>query len=167
MQTLDVISVNIWNILLSLGNLLLLYWGVKKFLFGPIKRMLAKRQAELDTQYENAALAQAQADESRAKWEETLSHAGEEADAILQNAVDTARNREQKILADAQNRADGIVSADQSEAELERKKAADSIRRGIVEVSGALTEKMLGREINAEDHRDLIDSFLQDMGDQE
>ena len=34
-----------------------------------------------------------------------------------------------------------------------------------MEVSGALTEKMLGREINTKDHRNLIDSFIEKIGD--
>ena len=46
------------------------------------------------------------------------------------------------------------------------KKAEEQIKREIVEVSGALTEKMLEREINAEDHRNLIDSFLEKVGEE-
>ena len=53
----------------------------------------------------------------------------------------------------------------ETEADLERKKAADGIKREIVEVSGALTEKMLEREINTDDHRALIDSFIEEIGE--
>ena len=35
LQTLDIISVNIWQILISLINLLIMYLILKKFLFGP------------------------------------------------------------------------------------------------------------------------------------
>ena len=47
MQSLDVISINIWHILISLCNLILLFLVVKKFLFKPVKNLLASRQAEL------------------------------------------------------------------------------------------------------------------------
>ena len=70
-----------------------------------------------------------------------------------------------KLIAEAQMRADGIIRAAETEAELERKKAADGIKREIVEVSGALTEKLLEREINTDDHRVLIDSFIEEIGD--
>ena len=53
----------------------------------------------------------------------------------------------------------------ETEAELEYKKAADKIKHEIVEVSGTLAEKMLGREIDANDHRALIDSFIEKIGD--
>ena len=43
MQTLDIISVNIWQIIISLSNLVILFLLVKKFLFKPVKSMIAKR----------------------------------------------------------------------------------------------------------------------------
>ena len=52
MQTLEVISVNLWQILISLLNLLILFLLFKKFLFKPVNNMLAKRQSEIDEKYE-------------------------------------------------------------------------------------------------------------------
>lgn len=165
MQTLDVISVNLWQILISLINLFLLFLILKKFLFKPVKKVLEQRQKELDEQYAAAENAELQANEDRKAWEEKLSAADAQADAILQSATDNAKYRGDKMIAEAKERADGIIRTAQNEAELERKKAADGIKREIVEVSGVLTEKMLEREINAEDHRVLIDSFIEKIGD--
>ena len=165
MQTLDVISVNLWQILISLINLTLLFLAIKKFLFKPVKKVFEQRQAQIDDRYDAAAQAQAQAEDDRKAWEQRLSDAHAEADTILQNATDNARMRGDKLIAQAQERADGIIRAAQTEAGLERKRAVDGIKREIVEVSGALTEKMLGREINTEDHRALIDSFIEEIGD--
>lgn len=165
MQTLDIISVNLWQILISLLNLALLFWIIKIFLFKPVRKMLDLRRQEIDDRYAAADAAQAKADENRTTWESKLSRADAEADAILQEATDHAKSRGDKLIAEAKERADGIVRQAQSEAELERRKAADGIKREIVEVSGALTEKMLEREINTEDHRALIDSFIEKIGD--
>ena len=52
MQTLEVISVNIWLILISLINLYLLFLILKIFLFKPVKKVLDSRQAELDAQFQ-------------------------------------------------------------------------------------------------------------------
>ena len=165
MQSLDVISVNIWQILISLINLVLLFLIIKKFLFGPVNKMLEKRNAEIDSQYDTAAQAQADADAAKSEWEQKLSGADAQADAILQNATENAKRRGDKIVSDAQERAQVIIRNAEAEAMLERKKATDGIKREIVEVSGALTEKMLGREINTNDHRSLIDSFIEEIGD--
>ncbi len=165
MQSLDVISVNLWQILISLANLLILFLIIKKFLFGPVKKMLAKRQEELDERYQAADVAKAQAEKDEVYWNEKKAGAEAEADAILQKATENARLRSEKILEDAKASAEGIVRQAETEAELERRKATEEIKREIVDVSAALTEKLLAREIKLEDHRSMIDSVIETIGE--
>lgn len=162
MQTLDIISVNLWQILISLANLTILFLLMKKFLYQPVKRMLAERQDAIDSQYKRAEEAEQAAMADKAAWEEKMQEANEKADAILQTAAENARMRGDKLVAEAKAKADGIVRTAENEAVLERKKAEDSMKREIAEVSTALSEKLLAREIKAEDHRALIDAFLEE-----
>lgn len=166
MQSLDIISVNLWQILISLVNLLLIFLIVKKFLFGPVKKLMAARQAELDHQYAAADAAQKQAMENKDAWEQKLQGAEEEANAIITDATDTAKRRSEQIVSDATLRAEGIVSRAEEEAILERKKATEDMKREIVDVSAAIAEKMLEREIRVEDHRVMIDSFIEQIGEE-
>lgn len=167
MQTLDVISVNLWQMLISLINLFLLFLIIKYFLFHPVKRVLEQRQTELDDMYAVAHSMEQRANEDREMWEGKLSQADDEAEEILRSATENAKQRGDKIVEEARERADGIIRVAQNEAEIERRKAADEIKREIVEVSEALTEKMLEREINTEDHRELIDSFIDKIGEED
>ena len=54
MQSLDIISVNLWQILISLANLTILFLLLKKFLYKPVTKMLEQRQAEIDSSYNDA-----------------------------------------------------------------------------------------------------------------
>ncbi|MBQ3557544.1 MAG: F0F1 ATP synthase subunit B [Oscillospiraceae bacterium] len=166
MQTLDVISVNLWQIVISLLNLVLLFLLVKKFLFKPVMKVLEQRQKQIDDRYAEADEARTEAQESRRTWEEKLAGAEAEADTILQTATENARRRGDKLVAEARDEADSIVRMARNEAQLERQKAAAGIKQEIVEVSGALAEKLLEREINRQDHRALIDSFIEEIGDE-
>ena len=47
---LDVISINIWQVIISVINLFLMFLILKRFLFAPVQKMLATRQAQLDKQ---------------------------------------------------------------------------------------------------------------------
>ena len=165
MQSLDIISVNLWQILFALSNLVIIFLIVKKFLFKPVNNMLAKRQAELDERYNAADEAKANALRDENYWKEKMQSADFEAESIIKNAADTAGRRSNKIITDAKNEADGIIRQARSEAELERKKAIDGIKKEIVDVSAALAEKMLSREINVDDHRSIIDSVIENIGD--
>ena len=165
LQSLDVISINLWLSLISLANLVILFLIVKKFLFGPVTKVLAKRNKEIAEHYDAAKEAQMLADENKKEWEEKVSGAKTEADSILSEATQNAKVISEKIVSDAKDQAERIVNQAEKDAILEYKKAADDMKREIVEVSSALAEKMLAREINTEDHHALIDSFIQKIGD--
>ncbi len=165
LQTLDVISVNLWDILISFINLFLLYFILKKFLFKPVTRMLKARQDAVDAQYADAEKAKAMALADKEEWDAKIKNADREAEAIIKKAADNAKLRSDRIVADAHEKADGIIRVAEMEADLEKKKAEDSIKREIVFVSTAIAEKMLAREVKPSDHRELIDSFIDKIGD--
>ncbi len=166
MQYLDVISLNLWQTLVSLSNLLILFLLIKKFLYKPVKNMLSNRQATIDGKYSEAEAAKTQALSDKKTYEDKLSGAQSEADGIIQDATIAAREREKKIISDAKDRADGIIRQAEADAALEMKKSEESIKEQIVQVSTLLTEKMLEREISADDHKKMIDSFIEGIGDE-
>lgn len=165
MQSLDIISVNLWQMLVSLANLVLLFLLIKKFLYKPVKTMLKTRQKAIEDEYEAASTAKEQALRDQQTYSEKLHDAKHEADALIKNAVELAQNREREILSEAKAKADGIRRQAESDAALERKKAEDGIKREIVEVSSLLTEKLLEREVSSDDHRRFVDSFIESIGD--
>ena len=165
MQSLEVISVNLWQILISLCNLLILFWILKRFLYKPVKKMMEARKQEIDLQYAQAQEAQQEAYKTRSDWEDKMAHARQDADDILKDATEKAKKRSDNILTDAKRQADGILLQAKSEAEQEMKKAEATIRHQIIDVSSSLTEKLLEREINPEDHRAFIDTFIDSIGE--
>ncbi|MBO5852730.1 MAG: F0F1 ATP synthase subunit B [Clostridia bacterium] len=165
MQNLDVISVNLWQILISLANLVILFLLVKKLFYKPVKRILKEREDEINVHYFAAEQAESDALKSKAEYEEALSDAKAEADGIIKDAAEKAKRRSDTIIDEAEQKASRIVRQAEQDAVLEREKATDSIKREIIEVSSALSEKLIQREINADDHKALIDSFIEEIGD--
>ena len=167
MQTLGVISVNLWQILISLLNLLILFLLFKKYLFKPVNNMLAKRQSEIDARYDEADEAKRLAEEDKSLWNEKIGTVKAETDEMIKKAQESAKRQGETIVSKAKDQADSIVRQAEVQAQLEMQKAQEGIKKEIVEVSTALANKLLEREINAEDHRDLIDSFIEKIGDEE
>ena len=165
MQSLDVISINLWDILVSLANLVILFLLVKKFLYKPVKKMLETRQATIDGDYAKANEAKEQALADKLAYEEKLSDAKAEADGVIQSAVSIAKARENEILAEAKEKADAILRKASDDAALELKKAEKSIKDEIVGVSTLLAEKLLERELTEKDNKELIDSFIAEIGE--
>ena len=164
MQFLDVISVNIWAILASLANLLILAWIIKRFLFKPVKKVVDARRAAIDDDYAKADAARTEAEELKLNYEASMAAAQQTSDQIIAEATRTAEYRSNEIVAEAREKATEIRRQAEADAVLERKKAEDEMKHEIADVSAQLTGKLLEREIRAEDHRALIDSFLQEIG---
>ena len=165
MQPSEIITVNIWQILVSLLNLLILFLIIKKFLYKPVKNILKTRTEKIDESYTKAQEYLLSAQESKAELEEELSHAHERADAIINEATVAAGRREEKIISDARGEAEIIIRQAKAEAILEKQKAQGEIKTQIVDVSFALGEKIIEREIKEEDHRKLIDSVISQIGE--
>ena len=47
-----------WTLIFQWGNLLILYLIIKKFLFGPIQKMLSDRENEVKSMYDSAEKAE-------------------------------------------------------------------------------------------------------------
>ena len=167
MPTLDVVSVNLWQILISLANLIIIFLIVKKFLYKPVKKMLEDRKSAIENEYSEIAAAKAQAEQDKLEYSQKIQGAKAEADAIVKNAVTIAEQREKDIISRAKDEADIIRRQAKEDADLEYKKAEEGIKREIVEVSSVLTEKMLEREVSMEDHKNFIDSFIESIGDED
>lgn len=164
MQTLDVISVNIWQIVISLANLLILFLVLKKFLYKPVRDTLDRRQREVDEVYSLAQEVLDQANTDRQAYEQKLLGAGEECDELIREAQQSARQRSSSIISEAEEKAAGIMRRAENEIELAKSEAESTMKKEIAELSVRLAEKLLEREINAADHEELIDSFISDIG---
>ena len=167
-NSLEIISINIWHIVIALCNLLILYLMLKKFLYKPVKKVLADRQAAIESRYDEADKAKSEALQSKAEWEERMAAADEEAAGIVSSAVESANRQSSAILGETKEKADRMMNRARAEADAERRKAEDDIKDRIADVSAAIAGKLLEREISAAsaaDHSDLIDSFISEIGE--
>ena len=167
MQPSEIITVNIWQIVVSLLNLVILFLIVKKFLYKPIKKTLKDREEKLEEKYTEADERLENAKNTEAELNEKLSEADKAAEQIVSDATVVAERRKAEITREAQAEADNIVRLAHAEAELERKKAQGDIKTQIGDVSLALSEKLIEREIKEEDHHNLIARVISQIGDED
>ncbi len=164
-EHLGVISINLWQVLISLANLAVLFLILKKFLFKPVRKVLAERQAHVDGVYRQADDALERAQSTQQAWEEKMGEVRAEADRILSVAAENARLTGDAIVGEARAKAEGIVKQAEDEAEMEKRQAEAVFRGELANVSTQLAEKLLAREINEKDHTALIDSFIEELGE--
>ena len=159
-DSLELISLEVWHVVASILNLLILTLILKKFLFKPVHNMLDKRKEQVDSLYRDAEQSRQKAEEDRALYGEKLAGAVEEAETIVRSAAQRADKQSDEILADAKRRAAETVKQAEEDIEQAKKKAMDELKNEVAGISVQIAENVVGRELNGDDHKELIDSFI-------
>lgn len=162
-QNLGVISVNIWSIVISLCNLLIIFLIIKRFLFKPIKDVIAKRNEEIEMSYADAEAALTSANESKLLYESKLSSSNAEAEEIIRSANEKASKLQKELIDEAKAKAEIAIARADEQIALEKKKAENEIRTQIAEVSVVIAEQLIDREINEKDHEKLINDMIDNV----
>ena len=120
-----------WTTIAQICNLLLQIFLFKKFLFKPIKEIIAKRQAEVEGVYDEAEKAREDAANAKTSYEQHLLTAKEEADAITTRAMKNAREQSEALISDAKEEAAAIREKAGKDIAQEKKQAANEMKSEI------------------------------------
>lgn len=159
------VSLNVWTAIFTLVNLLVLFIVMKKYLFGPVKKMIDERQQEIDDLYADANRSKADAAELKDQYETRLAEANEEKEEILRTAYRKAQLREEEILREAQDKATQTLKRADAQIELEKKRALNDIKDEVSAMAVDIASAVLARDIKGEEHTALIDSFIENLGE--
>ena len=165
-QTLDIVSANLWEILISLANLLILFLLFKKFLFKPVQNVMNQRQAQVDKIYDEAEQDRSAAADMKQEYETRLNTAREEADTLVRNAVQTAQRKSDQIVAEASSQASHLKQKAEEEIALEKKQMLLDVKSEISEMAVNIASKVVEREIQKKDHENFVDEFIRNVGEQ-
>ncbi|MCL5669673.1 MAG: F0F1 ATP synthase subunit B [Gammaproteobacteria bacterium] len=141
----------------------LLIWFVNKLLWGPLTGMMAERQkriadglAAADRGRHDLELAEKRAKEllHKAKNDsaEVLAQAERRAVEIVEEAKGAARAEGERLVAGAK-----------AEIEQEANRTREKLRAEMVTLAVAGAEKVLGREIDAKAHGDLLNQLVKQV----
>ena len=159
------IGVNFWTALFVLLNTLAVFFVAKKKLFEPVMKLIRDRQQEIDDMYTKAGEAKEQAKALRAEYEDKLSAATETSERLVKEAVARGQAREDEIIRQANAEASAILNKASADIAQEKKKAINEAKDEISDIAMAVASKVVGRELNGADQTDLVDSFIDELGD--
>lgn len=149
-----------WTILFSAINILVLFLFLKKFLFGRINAMLEERAALVQGELDKAKEEAQQAEKLRLEYETAMSGAKEDAKKLMMEAQKNANAQSAAITQQAQEEASRIVESTRQELALERERSVASAQNEIVSLAMEAAQKVLGREMDEETNRAIMDAFL-------
>mgnify|MGYP002530924216 FL=1 len=137
------VSIGWWEILVTMCNTLITFLIIKKFLYKPVRKMLAARSEEVQSMYATAEKAQSEAEQMRSEYTERLSKAKEEAAEIVGSATRRAAERSDEILRESSQQASAMVKKAERVIEQERIKAHKELKDEVADLSVMIASKIV------------------------
>lgn len=143
--------------LVSFGIVFLLLW---KWGFPLILRTMERRQAVIREGIENAQKAKTDLEEATAHAETILQEARRQSQETIAQAQKAAEREANRIQEEAQARAEQIQQQQVARIQQEAARARAEISRLVVNLSIDAAGKVIGRSVNNNDNRRLVEDFV-------
>ena len=160
----SLVTVNPVTLIAQICNLFLQMFLVKVFFLDKIKAILDARREAADKEIADAKTAKEEAMAIKATYEQNMLESKAKAEKILQNAQQNAAVRGEQIISDAQKTAVAMKQKAEAEIAQEKKRALNDAKNEISEIAMAIASKVVGRELTADDHAKMVDSFIDELG---
>ncbi|GEN95683.1 F0F1 ATP synthase subunit B [Pediococcus ethanolidurans] len=144
----------------------LLMWAIKVVAWGPVTKMMKERADRISNDIDSAEKSRQDAEKLAQKREEALKNSHAEASTIVSNAKDNGAKQREQIVASAQQEAQSLKQNAQKDIEQERKDALKGAQNDVASLSIEIASKIIQKELNAQDQKQLIDSYIEGLGKQ-
>ena len=135
-------------------------WFCMKYIWPPLMDAIEERQTQIADGLAAGEEGKIKLDNANVESKKILDDARKQATSIL----DQANARANEIVADGkqdgQTEREQQLSLGKSDIEQETNKARDELRGQVSELAIASAEKILNREINKQDHADILDALV-------
>ena len=163
MESQQLVTIIPWTFIAQILNLFIQVYLIKRFLFKPINEVLKKRQEAADKDIQEAKKAKEAAEAVKTEYETSMSDARGEATRIIEDAKKDANLRAEELIKEAEQHASSIKAKAEEDIRLERKKALNEVKDEIGSIAMDIAGKVVEKEIHEDEHKALIDEFLQNV----
>ena len=158
-----------WQLLadscLTIIAIFVLFLALSYFLFNPARKLLNSRKEKIQDELETAKKDMEDARSLKEQYESKLQDIDKEAESILSDARKRALNNENQIIAQAKEEAAAILERARTEAELEKQKMSDDVKKEMILIASLMAGKVVSASIDTTVQNQLIDETLKEMGD--
>ena len=167
MGTGEFLSIDFFTALFTLGNTVILFLVLKKFLFKPVMKMIQDRQKEIDDIYADANQTKKEADDLQSQYSEKLSLATKTGEQMVKEAVERGQQYQAQILQQANAEADAIRQKAFSDIAREKEKALTAARTEIAGLAVEIAGKVIDESLTGDDREKLADRFIEALGEKQ
>lgn len=146
-------------------NFFILLALLYKFAFNPINSMLEQRATTIESSLKHAEEVKIEIEQMRKETQANLADSRKEAQEIVARATKAAEEAKIEITNKAREEADNYKTKARAEIEAATEQAKLELKDTSAALAIMAAEKLLGRAITEEDHKKMVDQFVNEAGD--
>lgn len=145
-------------------NLLILFLLLRTFLYKPVSKFMAEREAKFAREREQIDTSRDEANVLKAKYETAMKNAHLDAEHIAEERRKSVEREVEELHKKAKLEAQDILSDAMTQAMAEREGVMNELKAQTAELAADIAGKILEREVKPEDHQRIINSFFDKIG---
>lgn len=149
------------DILIQIVATIILVIVVKVFFWSRITEFIEKRKALVAKELDDAKSANEQAQSFQEETEKAYQDIKNKSKTLIEKAKLKGEEERVQIVDKAKREADYVMTQAQSEIELEKKKARETIKKEAVELAALMATKIIEKEIDEKAYQDLAMTKLE------
>jgi F-type H+-transporting ATPase subunit b len=157
-------EINYGKIIMSLINLGILYWFLKKYFFGKLTTFMNNRTQSIQSKIDTAELNLQSSTATKLEYEDQLKTADAKGKTIVEEYKVKAQRLNEEIIEEAKKEASLIRERGKIDAEREMERAKDEVKRQIITLSLLAASKSIGAQLDEAKHHALIKEFINKAG---
>ncbi len=163
-ELLAPLGLNFKLLFIQLFGFLILFWLLKKFLFGRVMEMVQKRGDEIRSAYEENERTRDEVKSLQSEYQQKLQEARKEAEEIIQSATEKAEKAGQEIITKTRQEADDLRKRGLAEIEQEKQKVISEVRTDVVNLSVEIAKRLIEKSVEKQDAEKLADDVIKKLG---
>ena len=140
-----------------------LVFAVMKWVWPVILGAMDERERKIAQGLAAAEKGEQELAAARGKADEIVREARERANQIIDHAQHRANDLVEQAKGTASSEGARLIAAAQQQIELDTTRARESLRREVAGIAVGAAAKLLGREIDAKKHADLLDQLAAEV----
>lgn len=136
---------------------------LSRFAFPKLRETVEARERSIQNALEEAERSRGEAKKLLEEYKGQLSQARSEANRVIEDARRQGEEVRRDIVARAERDAETIVSRAREQIDAERNRTVQELRGQIAQISIDLAEKVVGRSLDGQAQRELVDAYIAEV----
>lgn len=154
------VDLTLGTILAQMLNFFILVWILVRFAFKPLVSMMLERKERIAKDLADAQAARNEAEQFKADYAAQIANARQEAQQIVEKAVQQAEATTREQLAAAREQIEREKERARQDIVNERDRAMNNLRNEVISLSVAMATKVVAKDMDSETNTKLIEDAI-------